>query len=75
MRGNIIQARVNTIIIEHRIYKLILIEVQETTAMIMDQVPVVVWFLERVRDLTLKIKAWNPICAGTQMKEKSRMLK
>lgn len=42
MRGNIIQARVNTIIIEHRIYKLILIEVQETTAMIMDQAPVVV---------------------------------
>ena len=58
---NIIQAEVNTTIIEHRTYKLILTEVvRERIAMILEQ-DVVVWFLERVLDMTRKIKAWNLI--------------
>ena len=58
---NIIQAEVNTTIIEHRTYKLILIEVvRERITMILRQ-DVGVWFLERVLDMTRKIKAWNLI--------------
>ena len=58
---NIIQAEVNTTIIEHRTYKLILTEVvRERITMILGQ-DVGVWFLERVLDMTRKIKAWNLI--------------
>ena len=58
---NIIQAEVNMTIIEHRTYKLILIEVvRERITMILRQ-DVGVWFLERVLDMTRKIKAWNLI--------------
>lgn len=62
-RDNIIQAEVNTTIIEHRTFKLILIEVvHERIAMnIQEQHVEEEWFLERVRDMTRKIKAWNQI--------------
>ena len=59
--SSIIQADRSTIIIEHRIYNLInLEEYPEIIATIM-ALEEVVCFLEKVQDMTPKIKAWNQI--------------